>query len=87
VRGGSSPAVTRSRAGIASRTAGAASQAGDLGKEMAGSQDVGGFASHWKEVPVLPAGEGVPETGLGSGEDQQAASGGILPVENRSLSH
>jgi len=38
------------------------SQAGDLGKEMAGSQDVGEFASCWKEIPVL-AGEDVPETG------------------------
>jgi hypothetical protein len=64
-----------------------ASRAGDLGKETAGSQDVDEFAGHLEEIPTLPAREGAPETGPSPGEEQQAAGGEILPVEDRLLSH
>jgi len=52
---------------------------------MTGSQDVGGFANHREEIPVLPAGEGIPETGLSAGEDRQAAGREFLPTEGGSL--
>jgi len=35
-------------------------------------------------MPVLSAAEGVPETGLGAGEDQQAAGDEIRPIEGQS---
>jgi len=63
------------------------SQAGDPRKEMAGSQGLGGFTCHWEEIPVLPTGKSVPETGPSSRKEQQAAGSQVLPVEGWSLSH
>jgi len=63
------------------------SRAGDLRKEIAGSQGLGRFTCHWEKVPVLPTGKGVPETGHSSSKEQQAAGSQVLPAESWSLSH
>jgi hypothetical protein len=61
------------------------SQTGDLGKEMAGSQDVDEFGGPSEELPIVPTGDGAPATGRSSCEEQQVAGSEILPVEDRPL--
>jgi len=63
-----------------------APEARNLGKEVAGSQSMGGFSHHSEEVPILPTAGETSETGPSTSKEQQAADGEALPVEDRSLS-
>lgn len=55
---------------------------------MAGSQDVGGF-SHYSEEVCTNTASSIRRPGNRPkfSEEQQAASGEVLPIEDRSLSH
>jgi len=39
-------------------------------RRAGGSQRVGGFSDRSEEIPLLPAGKGVPKTGSSSSENQ-----------------